>query len=310
MTSFARGIAALVFAAAAFAAAHAAADDKTTLDGERDRISYMIGMDVGRSLSAVGRDMDLASFERAVRNAFDGGKPLLGEAEAAQAGPALMQLVAARNGQRVPGMAPGSQPPAVDKGKAGLMLGADVGRSLAPLAGDIDLPVFMQAVRTMFAGAEPLMTQEQAAATAELLRQRAQAKAARQGEENRQAGIDFLAANKAVKGVFATGSGLQYQVLRQGAGRRPLPSDRVRVQYHGTLLDGTVFDSSYQRGQPAEFGLNQVIAGWTEGLTLMPIGAKYRFWIPSELAYGQNGSPPTIGPNSTLVFDVELLDIL
>ena len=310
MTSFVRGLAALFFAAASLAAFHTTAGDKTTLDSERDRISYMIGMDVGRSLSAVGPDMDLASFQRAVGNAFEGGKPLLDEAEAARVGPALMQLVAARNGQRVPGMAPGSQPPAVDKGKAGLMLGADVGRSLAPIADEIDLEVFMQALRTMFANGSPLLSQEQATATGELLKQRMQAKAARQGERNRQAGIDFLAANKTAKGVFTTGSGLQYQVLRQGAGRRPLPSDRVRVQYHGTLLDGSVFDSSYERGEPAEFGLGQVIAGWTEGLTLMPIGAKYRFWIPSELAYGQKGSPPAIGPDSTLMFDVELLDIL
>ena len=100
-------------------------------------------------------------------------------------------------------------------------------------------------------------------------------------------------------------------VLRQGAGKRPMASDRVRVQYSGRLLDGTVFDSTYERGnKPAEFSLGQVIAGWTEGLMLMPIGAKYRFWIPGELAYGQSGSPPSIGPNATLTFDVELLDVL
>ena len=144
----------------------------------------------------------------------------------------------------------------------------------------------------------------------EALQAKMQARANRQAEDNRQAGIAYLAANKANKGVFTTGSGLQYQVLKQDAGRRPLPSDTVKVEYRGTLLDGTVFDSSYDRGTPAEFGLRQVIAGWTEGLMLMPVGARYRFWIPSELAYGQRGSPPGIGPNSTLVFDVELLDIL
>jgi FKBP-type peptidyl-prolyl cis-trans isomerase FkpA len=98
-------------------------------------------------------------------------------------------------------------------------------------------------------------------------------------------------------------------VLRQGSGARPRPSDRVRVNYRGTLLDGTVFDSSEQHGGPAEFGLDQVIAGWTEGVSMMPIGGKYRFWIPADLAYGKQGNP-SIGPNSTLVFDVELLDIL
>ena len=100
-------------------------------------------------------------------------------------------------------------------------------------------------------------------------------------------------------------------VLRQGAGPRPRATDRVRVNYQGTLLNGTVFDSSYDRGQPTEFGLNQVIAGWTEGLSMMPVGAKYRFWVPGDLAYGPKGTPDgSIGPNSTLVFDVELLAIV
>lgn len=106
-----------------------------------------------------------------------------------------------------------------------------------------------------------------------------------------------------------TGSGLQYSVLRQGAGARPKPGDRVRALPR-TLLDGTEFDSSYRRGEPSEFGLNQVIAGWTEGLTLMPVGAKYRLWIPGDPPTPARGSPPTIGPNAALVFEVELLEIL
>jgi FKBP-type peptidyl-prolyl cis-trans isomerase FkpA len=137
-----------------------------------------------------------------------------------------------------------------------------------------------------------------------------QAKATAASGKNQTEGAEFLAKNKAVKGVFSTPSGLQYMVLRQGAGVRPKTTDRVRVNYQGALLNGTVFDSSYDRGQPTEFALNQVITGWTEGLSLMPVGAKYRFWIPGELAYGAKGTPDgTIGPNSTLVFDVELLAI-
>ena len=99
-------------------------------------------------------------------------------------------------------------------------------------------------------------------------------------------------------------------VLRQGTGARPKSTDTVRVNYHGTTLEGQVFDSSYERGQPAEFALNQVIAGWTEGVAMMPVGGKFRFWIPSELAYGSKGAGEMIGPNAALVFDVELLDIL
>ena len=128
--------------------------------------------------------------------------------------------------------------------------------------------------------------------------------------KNRADGAAFLAKNRNEKGVLTTPSGLQYMVLREGSGPRPLASDTVRVNYEGKLLDGSVFDSSYQRGEPAQFGLNQVIAGWTEGVGLMPVGAKYRFWIPSELAYGANGAPGgVIGPDATLTFDVELLGI-
>ncbi len=125
-----------------------------------------------------------------------------------------------------------------------------------------------------------------------------------------QAGLDFLAANKDKEGVQTTDSGLQYLVLEQGdGGEHPGPSDRVKVHYHGTLIDGTVFDSSVDRGEPISFGLNQVIAGWTEGLQLMVVGEKTRLFIPSELAYGSRGAGGVIGPDAALVFDVELLGI-
>ena len=125
--------------------------------------------------------------------------------------------------------------------------------------------------------------------------------------ENRKAGDDYLADNKKKDGVKTTPSGLQYKVLTEGSGPRPTATSQVTVHYKGTLLDGKQFDSSYDRGQPATFALNQVIPGWTEGVQLMNVGSKYQFWIPGELAYGQQGSPPTIPPNSTLVFEVELL---
>lgn len=114
----------------------------------------------------------------------------------------------------------------------------------------------------------------------------------------------------ASSGMKKTYSGLQYQVIREGTGRRPSVYQRVKVHYHGTLPDGTVFDSSVQRGQPATFGLNQVIAGWREGIPLMKEGAKYRFVVPPQLAYGARGMPPKIGPNQTLIFEVELLQVL
>ncbi|MCA1714378.1 MAG: FKBP-type peptidyl-prolyl cis-trans isomerase, partial [Gammaproteobacteria bacterium] len=162
---------------------------------------------------------------------------------------------------------------------------------------------------------KPLLAEPEAnairAAFSQRVQARMQAQATAAADRNRAEGAAFLSRNKTVKGVFVTPSGLQYMVLRQGAGARPKASDQVRVNYQGSLLDGTVFDSSYTNGQPVEFMLNQVIPGWTEGLGLMPVGSKYRFWIPGELAYGTQGTPGgPIGPNSTLVFDVELMGIL
>ena len=129
------------------------------------------------------------------------------------------------------------------------------------------------------------------------------------GDENLKAGQDFLAANKGEEGVVETASGLQYRVDREGDGDSPDANDRVTVHYHGTLIDGTVFDSSYDRGQPATFGLNQVISGWTEGLQTMKKGGQTTFFIPSDLAYGPRATGDVIGANSTLIFKVELLEV-
>lgn len=126
---------------------------------------------------------------------------------------------------------------------------------------------------------------------------------------NLKAGQDFLAANKEKEGVVETPSGLQYQVLTEAEGPKPTEFNKVTCHYHGTLIDGTVFDSSVKRGQPATFPLNMVIKGWTEGLQLMSVGSKYRFFIPANLGYGERQVSAEIGPNSTLIFDVELLGI-
>ncbi len=127
-------------------------------------------------------------------------------------------------------------------------------------------------------------------------------------DEEKAKGAAFLAENKKKEGVIETPSGLQYKVVKMGTGAKPSATDKVKVHYHGTLLDGTVFDSSVQRGEPITFGLNQVIAGWTEGVQLMPVGSKFIFYIPSNLAYGDRAAG-SIKPGSTLIFEVELLDI-
>ncbi len=129
-------------------------------------------------------------------------------------------------------------------------------------------------------------------------------------EINKKAGEEFLHINKGRAGVVELPSGLQYQVLKQGNGAKPSATDKVKCHYHGTLINGTVFDSSVQRGQPAVFGVNQVIPGWVEALQLMSVGSKWRLFIPSNLAYGEHGAGEMIEPNSTLIFDVELLDIV
>jgi FKBP-type peptidyl-prolyl cis-trans isomerase len=139
---------------------------------------------------------------------------------------------------------------------------------------------------------------------------KAQQQQMQDGQENAQKGKEFLANNLEEEGVEQTESGLQYKVLEEGSGASPDSTDRVRVNYEGTLIDGTVFDSSYERGEPVTFPLNEVIPGWTEGLQLMQEGAKYKFFIPGDLAYGQNPPPQSqISPNETLIFEVELLEV-
>jgi FKBP-type peptidyl-prolyl cis-trans isomerase len=200
-----------------------------------------------------------------------------------------------------------------DKQRYGTMIGMDIAKSLAPIKDEVDVAAMVQAIQPGSAGKPAKLTEAEAeqvkAEFSAIMQAKMTAKAAAEGQNNLKAGQAFLAENGKKPGIRTTASGLQYQVLRAGSGPTPAKTDKVRVHYQGTLLDGTKFDSSYDRGQPAEFGLNQVIPGWAEGVALMPVNSKYRFWIPSNLAYGPQGQPP-IGPNSTLVFDVELLGIV
>jgi FKBP-type peptidyl-prolyl cis-trans isomerase len=179
---------------------------------------------------------------------------------------------------------------------------------------EVDADAFAAGVQDALSGAESKLTDEEIAAEMAAFQTRMQAKmeteAAEAGAANAAEGEAFLAENATKEGVMTTESGLQYKVESMGDGAKPAATDVVRVHYRGTLLDGEEFDSSYSRGEPAEFGLNQVIAGWTEGLQLMPVGSKFTFYIPSDLAYGSRGAGAKIGPSSTLIFEVELLDIV
>ncbi|WP_052101185.1 FKBP-type peptidyl-prolyl cis-trans isomerase [Novilysobacter arseniciresistens] len=202
-----------------------------------------------------------------------------------------------------------------EKEQVSYMIGRDVARSLEEVKDELDVKVLVDALQSGLAGEDSKMTEEQVTTVREAFAQRIQAERIAEmmaaAKKNKEAGAEFLAANKAKPGVETTESGLQYQVITKGDGPKPTAEDVVRVHYKGTLLNGETFDSSYERNEPAVFALPQVVPGWQEGIALMPVGSKYRFWIPSELGYGEQGTPGgPIGPNEVLVFEVELQDIV
>jgi FKBP-type peptidyl-prolyl cis-trans isomerase FklB len=190
-------------------------------------------------------------------------------------------------------------------------IGLQMGQQLAdnPFDG-LDIAAVAAGLAAAFYGDEPEVSEDQIRAAFQVISGRMQEAEAAKAQLAAAAGEAFLAENAKKAGVTVTASGLQYEVLNAGSGAKPSRADKVRTHYHGTLIDGTVFDSSYNRGQPAEFPVSGVIAGWTEALQLMPVGAKYRLYIPHNLAYGERGAGGAIKPYSALIFDVELLDIL
>lgn len=202
--------------------------------------------------------------------------------------------------------------PESDKEKLSYSLGVTLGQSLAQDVTDLDLDAFTQAIEDVYADNELAMSEEEMAEALTRFQQEAMAERQAQAEEqaaaNREAGEAFLADNAAEDDVEVTDSGLQYKVLEEGDGASPSADSQVEVHYEGSLLDGTVFDSSYERGEPVSFRVNQVIEGWQEALQLMSVGDTWMLYIPSDLAYGPQGQGP-IGPHETLTFRVELLDV-
>ena len=228
----------------------------------------------------------------------DTGKPADGSGED-KAAPA----VAAKGGLKT------------EKEQVSYVIGMQIGESLKSAKDEVDMETLVKAMKGTMDGKEPLLTQEEAMQVMQAFSTRMQAKQVAEFEEQKTAnaaeGEKFLAENAKKPEVKTTASGLQYQVLTEGKGAKPKASDKVRVHYKGTLLDGETFDDSYARGEPVEFALSQVVPGWQEGLQLMPVGSKYKLWIPGKLGYGEQGTPGgPIGPNATLVFEVELLDVV
>lgn len=194
-------------------------------------------------------------------------------------------------------------------------LGLGIGRQLSDMgAQDLNIDDFAQAIKDILAGRKPQLDDATAQRIVQQFFQEQEKKqraaAAERFKAQKEEGERYLAANAQKEGVVTLKSGLQYQVLREGNGRKPKATDQVKCHYEGMLVDGTLFDSSIQRGEPATFPLNGVIAGWTEGLQLMQEGAKYRFFIPYHLGYGERGAGASIPPFAALVFDVELIEVI
>jgi FKBP-type peptidyl-prolyl cis-trans isomerase FklB len=214
-----------------------------------------------------------------------------------------------------PGAAKTATPLALktQKDKASYAIGLNIGRSLHKDSVEIDPAIFARGLKDGVAGGKALLTDDEIKATMTALQadvnKRQGERMQQQGEANKKAGEAFLAANKTKEGVVTLPSGLQYKILKAGNGPKPTASDSVVCNYKGTLLDNTEFDSSYKRGQPATFPVGGVIKGWTEALQLMPVGSKWQLFVPADLAYGQRGPSAAIGPNATLIFEVELLSI-
>lgn len=199
--------------------------------------------------------------------------------------------------------------------KVSYALGLGIGRQLSQMgADDLDIDDFAKAIKDILAGKKPEIDDAEAQTLVKDFFEKQEAKqraaAAEKFKETKEKGEAYLAENAKKEGVVTLPSGLQYQVIKEGNGRRPKATDKVKCHYEGMLVDGTLFDSSIQRGEPATFPLNGVIKGWTEGLQLMQEGAKYRFFIPYHLGYGENGAGASIPPFAALVFDVELIEVV
>jgi FKBP-type peptidyl-prolyl cis-trans isomerase len=206
-----------------------------------------------------------------------------------------------------------ASPFTTQKDKVSYAIGMNIGNNLHRQSLDVDPKLLQKGLEDAMSGGKTLLSEDEARATLTQLqsemREKQQAKMQQAGEANKKEGDAFLAANKTKEGVVALPSGLQYKILTPGTGPKPAASDSVVCNYRGTLIDGKEFDSSYKRGQPATFPVAGVIKGWTEALQLMPVGSKWQLFVPSDLGYADRGSGPDIGPNATLIFEVELLSI-
>jgi len=213
----------------------------------------------------------------------------------------------------VAGLAADSTLLKTQKDKVSYSIGLDIGEKFKSQSIDIEPDLLLKGIKDVLSGEKPLLSEEEVQSVMTAFQQQLQTAAMARmkelGDKNMKEGETFLAENKKKPGVVALPSGLQYKVVKAGAGKKPKATDTVTTNYRGTLVDGTEFDSSYKRGQPASFPVSGVISGWTEALQLMPVGSKWVLYVPPGLAYGPRGAGQAIGPNATLIFEVELLSI-
>jgi FKBP-type peptidyl-prolyl cis-trans isomerase FklB len=195
------------------------------------------------------------------------------------------------------------------KEKVSYIIGMDIGMNMKKQSINIDSNILAKGVKDALSGAKPLLTEQEIQETMAAFQKEMMAKQAEGAKKNKAEGEAFLAENKKKEGVKTLPSGVQYKVIKAGTGKKPKLNDTVTTHYRGTLIDGTEFDSSYKRGQPVSLPVSGVLPGWTEALQLMEVGAKWQLFIPSNLAYGEKGAGRDIGPNATLIFEIELVSI-
>jgi FKBP-type peptidyl-prolyl cis-trans isomerase len=240
-------------------------------------------------------------------------KPATGAKSATNAPGSTAPKTPAAGGARRPGTATAAVPLKTPKEKGSYAIGQNIGKGLQKDGVDVDAAALSRGIRDAIAGNKSALTDQEAQAAlmtlANEVRAKQQAKMQIVSEANKKQGDAFLAANKTKDGVVTLPSGLQYKILKEGTGPKPAAGDKVTCNYAGTLLDGKEFDSSYKRGQPVTFSVGEIIKGWNEALQLMPVGSKWQIFVPPDLAYGDKGAGQEIGPNSTLIFEVELLSI-
>ena len=277
------------------------------LETEQDKFSYLVGADIGTNFKRNGIKVERSQFVAGCSDVMQGKQPAMTDEEMSSVLQKLREKLMAAQGN------PEAKPLEGDDAflkQLSYVLGADIGTDLKRSQLEIKVEPFVRAIEDVVGNQTMAMTQDEMKVILDGYKQKQMEKMKVAAEKNLADGQAFLAENEKKPGVKKTASGLQYLVVTEGKGEMPKATDTVRTHYRGTLIDGTEFDSSYSRNEPTEFPVNGVIPGWTEALQLMKVGDKWKLFIPAELAYGERGAGGDIGPNSTLVFDIELLEIV